>query len=63
MCLVKYTKYIRYYDFELGIELEFEDLIKLADWLGVSPHEVVAVLDYGKSVQGWTAVRIIDYKT
>jgi len=50
---------IYFKDLETDVEMEFEDLIQLAAWLGVSVPTVVSVLDYGAVREDWTAERIL----
>jgi len=50
---------IYFKDLETGVEMEFDNLIELAGWLGVPVPTVVSVLDYGWVREDWTAERIL----
>lgn len=54
------TKSIYFKDLETGLEMEFPNLIALAEWLEVSVPTVVNVLDYGVVRKDWTAERILE---
>jgi len=52
---------IYFKDLETGTEMEFDNLVELAAWLGVSVPTVVDVLDYGVTREDWDAERILGY--
>lgn len=54
------TKHILYTNLEHGFTLEFENLIKLAEWLEIPVYEVVNALDYDKEFEGWLAERVFE---